>query len=356
MIMHIPRRYQLLTPIILGALLIFLSACDGADAVVSAEAEVRPVEIVAVSGGMSARVLPGRVLASTTTELAFQVPGQMQASNLRAGQLVAAGEVLARLDPTDYQLSVREARALVQRLVTERDRKQILRDDDILAGAAWEQLEADIELAQVALDVAERRLEQTRLRAPFAGRISQRLVDSYASVAGGQPILLLQDTATLDVAIHVPSSMAAELRLGEHVAVTATGPGRAADPVALVYREHATAADPSTGTFRVVFRGDAADAPDWLPGMPVEVTLPTASDGLGASRVPVTALQADAGGGHFLWRVIDDEGRIEKLPVRVAQLQAEMVTLEHALPEGTRVVAAGARLLRADQRVRPLAY
>ncbi len=351
-----PRRYQSLTPILLGPLLMSLSACDGADAVVSSEAEVRPVEIVAVADGLNARALPGGVLASTTTELAFQVPGQMQASKLRAGQLVAAGEVLASLDPTDYQLSVREARALVQRLVTERDRKQILRDDNILAGAAWEQLAADIELAQVALDVAERRLEQTRLRAPFAGRISQRLVDSYASVAGGQPVLLLQDTATLDVVIHLPSSMAGNLNLGQYVGVTATGPGRGTGAVALVYREHATAADPSTGTFRVVFRGDAADAPDWLPGMPVEVTLPPVAGGPRASSVPVTALQADAGGGHFLWRVMDDEGRIEKLPVRVAQLQGDTVTLEHALPEGTRVVAAGARLLRADQRVRPLVH
>lgn len=340
--------------IILIVLWMSLSGCTGADSTLLPEDQTRPVEIVEVSEGSGVRVLPGRVLASTTTELAFQVPGQVQASSLRDGQMVTAGEVLATLDPTDYALSLREARAHLQRLLTEQERKRILREDDILAGAAWEQLETDIELARVGLDVAERRLEQTRLRAPFSGRISQRLVNSYGSVASGQPILLLQETGTFDVAIHLPSSMAASLRLGEPIAVTATGPGRATGPVALVYREHATAADPATGTFRVVFRGDAGDAPDWLPGMPVEVTLPPAADRPRASRVPVTALQADAAGEHFLWRVVDDEGHIEKLPVQVAQLQGDTVILEHALPADTRVVGAGARLLRADQRVRPL--
>ena len=316
----------------------------------------RPVGIVEVSAaGPTARVLPARVVASTSTPLAFEVGGRLQAFELRAGQPVAAGEVLARLDPVDYQLALRDAQARLARLTTEQQRKEELFEQDILSGAAAEQLTSDITLARVAVDVAERNLEQTTLRAPFASRIAQRLADSFATVAAGEPVLLLQESATVDVAAQLPGRLMAELRLDQKLGATALLDGA---PLALDlrYHEHATEADPLTGTYRVLFRAPAVESLRLLPGMALELRLALPADPeQQRSRLPLEALQADTQGGHFVWRVADANGAIERFNVAIERLERDSVVLDRLLPRGTRVVTAGARFLREGDRVRPLA-
>lgn len=316
----------------------------------------RPVGIAeARAAGPAARMLPARVVASTSTPLAFEVGGRLQALDLRAGQRVPAGEVLARLDPADYQLALRDARARLARLTTEQQRKQELFEQDILSGAAAEQLATDIALARVAVDVAERNLAQTTLRAPFEARVAQRLVESFATVAAGEPVVLLQESATVDVAAQLPGRLAAALTLDEDLTATALLDG-APLTLALRYYEHATEADPFTGTYRVLFRAPAPENLRLLPGMALELRLALPEDpDQQRSRLPLEALQADAAGGHFVWRVAGAEGVVERIPVGVERLERDSVVLDRLLPPATRVVTAGARFLRDGDRVRPLA-
>lgn len=337
------------------------AGCGGSQAEPAGEnTPPRPVGIVEVSAAAPAtRLLPARVVASTSTPLAFEVGGRLLALELRAGQPVAAGEVLARLDPTDYQLALRDARARLARLLTEEQRKQALFEEEILAGAAAEQLSTDITLARVAVELAERNLAHTTLRAPFAARVARRLAESFATVAAGEPVLLLQESATVDIAAQLPARLAATLPLDATLAASALLDGEPL-PLQLRYHEHATEADPLTGTYRVLFRAPTPEAVRLLPGMALELrlALPAGPDQQ-RSRLPLQSLQADASGAHFVWRVAEgqsrDDGAIERLPVTVERLEQDSVVLDRLLPEGTRVVTAGARFLRDGDRVRPLA-
>ena len=101
-----------------------VAGCDSGQADPARDtAPPRPVGIAEVTAaGPAERLLPARVVASTSTPLAFEVGGRLQALDLRAGQPVVAGEALARLDPADYQLALRDARARLARLTTEQQR------------------------------------------------------------------------------------------------------------------------------------------------------------------------------------------------------------------------------------------
>lgn len=344
-------------PALLLALAGLASGCGSGHAGPDHEpAQARPAGIAEVgAAGPVERRLPARVVASTSTPLAFEVGGRLQALTLRAGQPVAAGEVLARLDPADYELALRDARARLARLETEQARKRELFEQDILSGAAAEQLTTDIALARVAVDVAERNLAHTTLRAPFAARVAQRLAESFATVAAGEPVLLLQASATVDVAAQLPGRLAARLPLDESLTATALLDG-APLALALRYQEHATEADPLTGTYRVLFRAPAPADLRLLPGMALELrlALPGEPDQQ-RSRLPLESLQADPGGAHFVWRVTGSDGAVERLPVEVERLERDSVVIDRLLPPGTRVVTAGARFLRDGDRVRPLA-
>ncbi|MCC5794672.1 MAG: efflux RND transporter periplasmic adaptor subunit [Chromatiales bacterium] len=333
---------------------VLLVGCSGNDVAEPADGAVaRPVEIIVLARAAEpVRRLPGRVVAGTRTPLAFQVPGELTDRRPREGQSVVAGEVLAELDPADYRLALREAEARLARLVTERERKRALYDAGILSGAAWEQLATEIELATVGREIAGRNLGQTRLLAPFDGRIAARLAESFTTVAAGEPVLLLQRDDTVDIAVQLASRLVRSLPLDERLQATARLPSDGA-ALRLRYQEHATEADPETGTFRLLLRGLPEDVSTWLPGMPVEVELQHASESPGV-RVPLTALQADVEGRHFVWQVSEPEGRVHRKTVSVLAIEGDTALLQDALPEGLRIVGAGARFLSDDQPVRPL--
>jgi len=345
-----------LTPALLLAVAALLAGCgSGAADTASAGAPARPVGIEEVRPAAAAeRTLPARIVASTSTPMAFEVGGRLQTLDLRAGQQVTTGELLARLDPADYELALRDARARLARLLTEQERKRELFAQEILSGAAAEQLATDIELARVAVDAAARNLAHTTLHAPYPARIAQRLAESYAMVAAGEPVLLLQESATVDVAVQLPGRLVAVLPLDERLTATARQDD---SPLSLElrYQEHDTEADPFTGTYRVLFRAPAPEGLRLLPGMALELRLSLPEDpDQRRSRVPLAALQADAAGDHFLWRVAGADGQVERLPVAVERLESDSVVLDRALPAGTRVATAGARFLRDGDRVRPL--
>lgn len=81
----------------------FLGAC-GQDAPVEQAEVARPIKMMSIGEGAGTRTLevPGSVSAAQSADLSFEVSGRMLARIVEEGQLVEAGEVVAKLDPRDY--------------------------------------------------------------------------------------------------------------------------------------------------------------------------------------------------------------------------------------------------------------
>ena len=94
--------------------LMFLIACHGEDEHQGVTAGVvRPVKTFVISGGHSdlVRSFPGRIEASKRAELGFRIPGTVAEIPVKEGEGVIEGQVLARLDPTDYEIVLRDRQA-----------------------------------------------------------------------------------------------------------------------------------------------------------------------------------------------------------------------------------------------------
>ena len=169
---------------------------------------------------------PARVVALDEATLAAEVAGRIEALPARVGQAVAPGVELARIEDTDYRIAVAQAAAQVE-LSANRLRlaqaqvaqfRTLARDrhvsEDQLRTKETEQavLESELKLARLALEAAERQLDRTRIRAPFAGLVRERLASVGDLAAPGTPLLVLISSADTEVHAQVPARQVTELR------------------------------------------------------------------------------------------------------------------------------------------------
>ncbi|MBW2066909.1 MAG: biotin/lipoyl-binding protein [Deltaproteobacteria bacterium] len=98
---------------LVGTLILSLVSCGKKEEELPKKEVVRPIKMlkVASSGEVAKRRFPARVRAAQRVDLAFQVDGTLVELNVDEGQKVKKGQPLARLDPRDYQASLRNAEA-----------------------------------------------------------------------------------------------------------------------------------------------------------------------------------------------------------------------------------------------------
>ena len=172
----------------------------------------------------------GTVLPRTETTLIAQVAGVVirVSSSFETGGFFARGETLIELDPRDYQVAVRRARAQVaqaQLLVVQQEAEaevaieewQDLGDGEpsalVMRQPQVAQARAALEAARAELEKAELDLERTRVRAPFDGRIRVKRVDLGQFLSPGTPLATVHATDYAEVRLPVPDDQLAYLDL-----------------------------------------------------------------------------------------------------------------------------------------------
>jgi RND family efflux transporter MFP subunit len=153
---------------------------------------------------------------------------------VETGDLVGAAQLIAELEPTDYQLRVQEAEAaLLQAEAQARnadasyarvrglyENRNASRQDLDAARAQAESAQAQIDAARQRLEQARAQLSYTRLRAPVDGSIASVLIETSENVTAGQRIAMLTAGTRPQVEVAVPESLIADVERGERVQVT----------------------------------------------------------------------------------------------------------------------------------------
>ena len=332
----------------------------------------RPVKIFTVEGGSgdAVRTFPGRIDATQRAELAFRVGGQLEELLIKEGDLVQAGQVLARLDPTDYKITLEDRRATFDNAQRNFERGKELIVDGNISRLDFDRMEADFRTASAALNAAQQDLEYTVLTAPFTGRIARRNVENFEEVLARQTIIWLQNIDELDVIIDLPESVVRSVRGDQRrdqsardmeapstVRAWAQFEGRSDDRFALQPKEIATKADDQTQTFRTTFTMDAPTEFMALPGMTVNVVMDlTAAVSKDAVRwVPARAVQADSGLEPRVWILDPDSMTVSSRKVTVGRMSGRSIQVTDGLDGGEEIVSVGAPYLAEGMRVTRMA-
>ncbi len=354
-----------------AGILFGLVACGGGEPQVAAPTS-RPVKIFVVEGGQAdtERTFPGRVDASQRAELSFRVAGQLQEIAVKEGDLVQRGQVLARLDPTDYKIVLEDRQASYDNAERNFKRGKELVGAGNISRLDFDRMEAQYRSASAALSLARQNLEYTVLTAPFRGRIARRWVENFEEIVPRQTIFSLQNIDQLDIIIDLPESVVRGVRGGARqedslasgqasstIHATATFEGQSDASFVLTPREVATKADDQTQTFRATFTMAAPTQFNVLPGMTATVKLDLSGmmDSPQVKWVPVRAVQADSGLQPRVWVLDGQSMTVSSRPVQIGRLSGGMVEVTDGLVGGEEIVAVGAPYLAEGMRVTRMA-
>lgn len=329
--------------------------------------KVTPVSATkVVRGAITERArYPGELVADAADVAAFYA-GRLTAVHVRVGDTVQQGAVLAELDPVDAKQQIAQARAQAKAAAAEEQRARVerdaaLREAERLEPLARDKLISELEIdkqraraaslsagveaaaasgaeARARVDLLERRVIESKVRAPFAGRIAERAVDPGAIVAAGAKLVRLVATSPLRVRFDVPEQDVPSLRVGTEVRVLtkAGGDGAIAKVTGIgseVNRER-----------RVAMAEALIEAPPegWLPGMYAEAVVARRTLA-GALLVPAVAVlqRLQPSGEVKTGLFVEQSGVATWTEVVVAARDGNTAAIEGAVGEGAVVLVGG---------------
>ncbi|GAB4520656.1 MAG: efflux RND transporter periplasmic adaptor subunit [Roseibium sp.] len=350
-----------------GLLLVaaLLAACQeqAVDPVAEAEAELhaapRPAKIFKVTDqvGLLERRFAGRVAAVQTVDLSFQVAGKLVDLPVRESQQVKKGDLIARLDTTDYDRAVREATFRVEQAKRELDRLETLRDRSVISQSAYDEQKNTYDLALETLKEARQNLAYTTLSAPFDGLVSNRLVDNFTTVSVGTPVVRMHDISEVQVDINVAEALFGRVSESDVASMEARFPAYGDKLFPLEYREHSSQVDEVTQTYRITLGMPREGAEQLFPGMTASVIVKLLPEGLELGEqllVPTEAVAVDGDGKAYVWKYAGDSGAVAKLPVEVGTVMGDYIPVREGLRPGDEIVSAGVAYLSDGQIVRRL--
>jgi RND family efflux transporter MFP subunit len=343
-----------------------------------AEEIIRPVKTMTVAAGTDSAglTLPGKVRAAQRVELAFkEVGGRLIELPIagREGQEVKEGDLLARIDPRDFQTRLRNVQGRLKEAIAsldlanaEYDRVKRIQQQDsgAISGVdidrkreAVNAMQGRIKSLRAEVATARNKLSDTQLKAPFTGLIAKRYVDNFQEVKPKQPILALEDISHVELLIDVAENVMAVARNEGDDAIHAAAefPTARGKKFNLEIKEYATRADPATQTYQVVLEMPQPDNISILPGMTATITVSLGrQSAMGkAVVIPAIAVLAEPSGQSFVWVVDTKELTVKRQEVKVGMISgSDNIDVTEGLEGGETIAVAGILQLQDGMKVR----
>jgi len=334
-----------------ASLIIVAAACGNPPAPAPTGTEPRPVRVMTVTPKTAVRTLTavGTLEPEARVAVAGQGEGLVVDVTVREGDVVAAGELLVRLDDRELRAQLAEARAVAEEADAARRRSDSLRASGLLSEAEEDEARAAARIAAARVEVLETRLSFTRVTAPVAGTVVVRRVEvgdhaaprsALVELAAGDGLLLRVPVSELEV-VH--------LARGDSARITVDAlPQLALD--ARVVRVFPSA-DPATRQVTVELRVDhppPAVRIGFLARARLDLERREA-----ALVLPEGVVQRGAEVGSFAWVAEGGVARVRPLTLGW-RLDGEVV-VESGLEPGDQVIVEGRAALREGVPIRTLA-
>ncbi len=332
---------------------------------------LRPVryEKVFSTGGDRWRQFSGVAQAGLESKLSFKVAGTIQRVNVKVGDRIRAGQLIAELDPGDFNLQVQQgqaslesAKAQERKAKSDYDRVRQLyenrnasRNDLDATRAAFESASAQVTAQEKQLALARSQLSYTRLTAPVDGAIAAVEIEVNENVNAGQTIVQLSSGTNIEVQVAIPEILISQVRDGDEVKVTfdalpgTSFPGRVTE-VGVASTGFAT-------TYPVKVRLDGSRVKDLRPGMAAEVAFQFGHEGTRERMIVPAISVGEDRNGRFVFTIApsneeDGIGIVHRHAVSIGDLNNAGIEILDGIEDGSLVITAGVSKLSDGQRVK----
>ncbi len=347
--------------------LFLLSACDKQKDKVEPRLRSVKYQIIRAGTNGSSRTFPGLAKANIEANLSFRVAGAIQSLPIKVGDHLQAGQVIATLDASQYELqaqqakaslaqataALRNARAAYERVKGLYENNNASRGDLDSSRASADSNAAQVRAARKALELAYLNITYTQLKTSNPCDIAEVNVSDNENVSSGQSIVKVTCGNTLDVEVAVPGNYIAAIKKNMPVKVTfSVLPG---ELFSATVSEVGVASISGGSTFPVTVTLD--EKPDRLrSGLAADVSftfpIKTAKTFI---TIPTVAVSEDAQGRFvYIVETSDSEniGIVKRRTVSIGELTPEGLKIIEGLSVDDKVVIAGITVIRDGLKVR----
>lgn len=342
--------------IIFLCILFLLAACKEEESAQTTEV-IRPVYAmqIGLNEEFGTRKFPGRASASNAVTLAFEVSGKLNKIPVSVGDRVKQGDILASLDPRDFQNTLEQAKAEAKRAGVLYARLKNALADNAVSKQEVSDAEAAYDSAKAAVKIRQKALEDTELKAPYDAIVTAKFIKSFGNVQAKQNAIRIVDPTRIEMVADIPEGMISLARVGMEILVEYDAfPG-----VVITARvsEISAEASQTTRTFPVTLIMDQPDSVAILPGMagkawraPQTIT-ENAPAHMRGFQVPLTAILSASNGQKYVWVINEETNEVNRTRIETGEL-TEHGVLVQGLKGGESIATVGVNRLKEGQKVR----
>ncbi len=278
------------------------------------------------------------------TNIQAETSGQVVSVAVRRGDLVTAGQELGRIDAATIEAQLLQAQT--QQEQATRDLRNAIELQN--RGVATEDRVSNARAAKAAADAAataaQEQLENTIIRAPFAGRLNDMTLDEGEFVDAGNVVAEVLDNDPLTVVIQVPQQALSRIQTGQNAQVQFITGEQRPGVVSFIGAN----ADQQTRTFRVEVTVDNPDSV--MPaGLSARIAIPT---GQARGHFISPAILSLGTNGDLGIKTVQDDNTVAFAPVAIVRAQTDGVWVT-GLPESAQIITVGQGFVNAGDVVDP---
>ncbi len=315
---------------------------------------VRPVLAMKIldAAALTGQWVPGRAKATQEVDLSFEVPGKIIDRPVFVGDDVTEGQVVAQLDPRDYENDLDRAKAERDRSKAQFQRVELAAKSGAIAKQEVDNARARLTGAEAEVRIREKAVTDATIRAPYAGIVSWVYKEKFEDVREKEPVLRVVDTSRIEFVIQLPET---EISLVPYVVNVRVKFDAFPDhEIPAEIKEVATEASQTTRTYSVNLIMDQPEGIKVLPGMTGKATGDVKAEQRGefdAVVVPVSAVFSPDGADTYVWIIDPDAKTVSRRAVKTGPLANTGIPVQEGLEAGEWIAIAGVHYLEEGQQV-----
>ena len=311
---------------------------------------IRTIQPVAETKSV-AELFPVTLQRDREANISFRVGGVIETLNIRAGQWVKSGQLLATLQQTPYISNKTKAAAEFNKLQNAVQRNQELLKAGAISTATHQDTQDALASARAALNAAQYDEDSATIKAPFTGIVLTREAEKGETIAPGQRVFRIADQDSLVVAkAAIPAQIAQRLHIGDAAQIRVGFESKVL-PASIRFVGALSDSRTATVTVELLVQQAAAIA----SGTVGSVEFLSKSDRKSSDNLllpPEALLEAKDGVGYVY--VLDAQNSTaRRTPIKVLGFEGELLRIS-GLQKGIKVLTAGAGFVSEGQKVQEI--
>lgn len=287
----------------------------------------------------------GRIASEEEQKLSFKTGGIIKAIYVKEGEKVNKGDVLAELNLSEIQASVKQAKLGLEKAMRDFERIENLYKDSVATLEQYQNVKTALGFAKSNVEIATYNLNFSTIKAPGNGTVLKKLAEENEMIGSGHPVFLFGQNKSWIVKTNVTDKQVINLSIGDEAIVeTDAYPGKKFKATIL---EIGSFADPYTGTFAVTLNLKETSL-KLVSGLITNVELHTTLKDTLISIPYISLIEADKKEGVVM-KVIN--GKPKKQIVKIDRILDKEIMINSGLKDGDTIITEGVNYVKPGQLI-----